>query len=975
MVVCRRWDNPYDPASNRPPNPPQPVFPESAAINVDTGVVLRWRCSDPNIFDTLRYYIYLSRSTPPSLWDSAVSDTFYHPLNLQVLSTYYWQIIAKDRFDKTASGPIWHFSTAKANRFPNVPSNPAPDSGAIGQFVRLTLSWSGGDPDTADTVVYDIYLGTSSPPPISVQGHNQTRYTTPRLKYDSTYYWRVVARDQRGAITTGPIWQFTTFPAVRVLVPNDTTRWRTGSQQTILWTGGPITAGQNSLIKNGIINLLNSKPLNRHNLVAEVDSTVIFYSTNGGTTWLRHGRATTTNRYDWTVPTPPTTNARVQVRMYLLGDTALGNSPRYEIYDTRKPAPIVVTAPDSSSEWTIGSTHEILWTGGTLAGMDSAVIYYSTNNGVSWQRQGKTTRPGCFVWTVPPPVTNQAKIRVRAFCVDSSTTGISATFKVIEGLPPITVISPNAQTRWREGAVEIITWTGGPTGLVADSITIYYSTDDGVNWMRHGRASTSGSYEWNVPGPATIYARVQVRAYAGVDSVAGTSERYVIYDSLAPSPITVTSPAAGIRWLVGTTHEITWSGGTLTGMDSTVIFYSTDDGLSWQRQGRATQLGRFTWTVPPPPTNNAVVSVRAWCGEHLTEGRSGTFIVGQSGGTPDTVIATVVVGSKPRALLWDSIHDKIFVANYNDSSVSVIDGATNQVITTVRVGGFPFNLCLNSLNGKVYAANQVSGTISVIDGATNQVITTVGVGSYPQAMCFNSNDNRLYVTNYRGATVTVIDGVSDEVLTTVPVDTNPIALVYNLMYNKIYCANFANNTVTVIDGATNQVITTVNVDYQPCALVVDGRNNVAVVNRMFGKVSVINGANQSVIATVNVGSEPYAIGYNASDNRLYVANSASNNISVINVNNYTVQTNINAGDHPRNLIWAGWVNKVYVTNYDSRNVTLIDGATNTVQKTITVGDNPIAVCSNSWDNKVYIANYNSNTVSIIGSTADFVRRR
>ncbi len=935
VATCRKWNNIYD----RPPNPPQPVFPDSGAVNVDTGVVLSWRCSHPDTNERLRYDIYFGTTAQPARRDTGLGDTFWAPHNLLLLTTYYWRVVARDRFGDSAVGPIWSFTTKRANRLPYVPSNPLPESGAVNQLVRLRLSWSGGDPDAGDTVRYDIYLGTSLPPPLAVARLESTSWQPVGLKYDSTYYWRVVARDGVGDSAVGPLWRFTTVAAIRFSEPTDTSRWRIGSSQTIRWSGG-----------------------------LPGDSTLLYYSSNGGTTWaVRVGRVTTPGSYNWSLPVNliPTSNARIQLRTYISRDTMLGTSPRFEVYDTRKPSAITIISPDSTSEWAIGSTQEILWSGGTLLGMDSTVIYYSTNGGTTWSRQGKTTRPGRFVWTVPAPATNQAKVRVRAFCLDSSSTGISATFKVVEGMPPITVTVPNEQTRWREGASETVRWSGGPAN--PDSTTIYYSTDDGATWVRHGRAGAPGSYEWNVPGPASTSARVAVRAFLGGDSVAGISARYVVYDSLPPAPITVTSPTAGTRWLVGSTQTITWTGGTFLGMDSTVIFYSSDGGANWARQGMTTTPGSFLWNVPGPPTVNALVRVRAYCGGYTSEGTSGTFTIAAAGGTPDTVIATITVGNKPRAVLWDSIHDKVFVANYNSASVSVIDGVTNQLITNVPVGANPYDLCLNTVNGRVYVSNYGAGTVTVIDGATNEVVTTINVGNFPQAMCFNPTTNQLYVANYRNAMLTVVDGATNSVITTVPVDSSPIALVYNPNYNKIYCANFARNNVTVIDGTSNNVITTLGVDIQPCALVVDGAGNVAVANRLLGKLTVINGQNEGVITTINVGTEPWALAHNPTERRIYVANSGSNNIGVVNTQNYLLVGGINVGIHPRSLAWAGWVNKLYCANYDANSVSLIDCANNSVLRTLTVGDNPIALCTNSTDSKVYVVNYNSGTVTVIGS--------
>ncbi|MGQ9677766.1 MAG: YncE family protein [bacterium] len=935
--TCRKWGNPYD----RPPSRPVMVFPDSGAVNVDTGVILRWRCTHPDTTLRLRYDIYLGTVNPPALRDTGITDTFYTPHNLLLLTSYFWRVVARDRFGDTAGGPIYQFTTRRANSLPYAPHHPFPESGAANQLARLRLSWRGGDPDQGDTAVYDIYLGTSLPPSIFYRNCQDTYYIPEGLKYDSTYYWRVVARDKVGDTAVSSLWHFSICPAVRVLDPVDTTRWRSGANYTIRWTGG-----------------------------VPGDSNVIYYSSNNGITWpIRVGKATTPGSYSWTLPVnlEPTDNARIQVRRYISRDTLLGTSPKFEVYDTRKPSAIRILAPDSLTEWTIGSTHEIIWDGGTLLGMDSAVISYSTNNGLVWSRQGKTTRPGRFLWSVPAPVTNQAKIRVRAYCIDSITTGISATFRVVEGLPAITITEPNSRTRWREGSNQTVTWTGGPA--VPDSSLVFYSTDDGSTWLRHGRATVTGSYPWQVPGPATTNARVQVRSYLGVDSSVGTSERYVVYDSLPPTPITVTSPAPGVRWTVGSIQTITWTGGTFAmGMDSTVIFYSSNGGVNWARQGKTIIAGSYEWQVPPPTTNNALIRVKAFGGNYTSEGTSGTFTVAGTGGIPDTVVATVTVGSKPRALLWDSLHNKIFVANYNSASVSVIDGASNQVTDNISVGANPYDLCLNTINGRIYVGNYGAGTVSVIDGATNQVLTTINVGSFPQALCFNSTNNRIYVANYRNAQVKVIDGATNEIVATISVDSSPIALVYNPVYNKVYCANFARNSVTVIDGSNNQVLGTVGVDYQPCALVVDGQGNVAVANRLLGKLSIINGNNQGLMTTINVGGEPWALAYNSIENRIYVANSGSNTISVVNALNYSLITTISVGNHPRSLAWAGWVDKLYCANYDGESVNMIDCTTNVVRKTLSVGQRPIALCGNSVASKVYVANYDSGTVTIIGST-------
>ncbi len=94
---------------------------------------------------------------------------------------------------------------------PNTPSNPSPANNATNQnYPNLTLSWTGGDPD-GDSVTYDLYFGTASNPPLYTSNLTSTTYNKAGLLSNTTYYWKIVAKD--GVNTkTGPIWAFSTKP-------------------------------------------------------------------------------------------------------------------------------------------------------------------------------------------------------------------------------------------------------------------------------------------------------------------------------------------------------------------------------------------------------------------------------------------------------------------------------------------------------------------------------------------------------------------------------------------------------------------------------------------------------------------------------------------------------------------------------------------------------------------------------------------
>ena len=88
---------------------------------------------------------------------------------------------------------------------PGIPSNPSPSDGATNVSANPTLSWS----PCSNSDSYNIYFGTSSNPPYLGNTTN-VNYPLNNLVSNTTYYWRIVAMNNCGNFTTGPVWSFTT---------------------------------------------------------------------------------------------------------------------------------------------------------------------------------------------------------------------------------------------------------------------------------------------------------------------------------------------------------------------------------------------------------------------------------------------------------------------------------------------------------------------------------------------------------------------------------------------------------------------------------------------------------------------------------------------------------------------------------------------------------------------------------------------
>jgi hypothetical protein len=118
-----------------------------------------------------------------------------------------------DNHDNSTIGPLWTYRT---NCPPDNPTNPYPQHQETEVSINTILSWTGTDPDTNQTLTYDVYFGTITPPPKVTSNQTNTTYNPGTLDFDTTYYWQIIVWDPCNHTATGPLWEFTTAPYYRI---------------------------------------------------------------------------------------------------------------------------------------------------------------------------------------------------------------------------------------------------------------------------------------------------------------------------------------------------------------------------------------------------------------------------------------------------------------------------------------------------------------------------------------------------------------------------------------------------------------------------------------------------------------------------------------------------------------------------------------------------------------------------------------
>jgi YVTN family beta-propeller protein len=123
-----------------------------------------------------------------------------------------------------------------------------------------------------------------------------------------------------------------------------------------------------------------------------------------------------------------------------------------------------------------------------------------------------------------------------------------------------------------------------------------------------------------------------------------------------------------------------------------------------------------------------------------------------------TATDTISVDLHPTAIIWDEAHQKLFVANSNRDSVSVIDTVSNKVAETISVQPFeravagiaPTALILSPDGGTLYVACGGINALAVVDTTTRRVRGLIPTAWYPNALALSPDGRQLAIATLLG---------------------------------------------------------------------------------------------------------------------------------------------------------------------------------------------------------------------------------
>jgi YVTN family beta-propeller protein len=211
----------------------------------------------------------------------------------------------------------------------------------------------------------------------------------------------------------------------------------------------------------------------------------------------------------------------------------------------------------------------------------------------------------------------------------------------------------------------------------------------------------------------------------------------------------------------------------------------------------------------------------------------------------------------------------------------------------VPVGRRPYGIVVSPDGGRVYAANYDSGSVSVIDSATNRVVDTISGLTVPFSLDLTSDGTRLFVGTGNGVLYS-INLQSPGTRTSRTLGSAIYGVSINRVTNLIYVPLYGGYTIVILDLNLNTIRTiylgkpSLNIAFSP-----DGGKGY-VTTRYPDSLTVIDTATQSAVRTLQVGASPWGVAVGGSNARAHVANRDSHSLSVIDTDTDTVVDTLTA---------------------------------------------------------------------------------
>jgi hypothetical protein len=509
------------------------------------------------------------------------------------------------------------------------PAPPDPFTATPESDGDIFLSWTNTNESDFKATMIRYFSGGSVFPTnetegtlflIQEGGTGESRSSTHEsLVWNTSYFYSAFSSDEVGNFSL-PVTASATStdllpPTVEVFTPNGGELYAGGSVHDITWEA---TENGNS----GFI----STPI------------TIYFTTNEGTSWTFITQEANSGSYAWTIPTGIySTECRVSVEAEdNAGNVGNDQSDATFTIDGVSPEVSSISLYDRTTGDTDRTNEQTITVEAFGVSGDANEMIVSSEAsfaGASWQSFVAT-----FEYTVPSgDGTKEVYYKVRD-AVSLESTPVSNSIILDTSGPTSTSITINNGDPYTKEVNVELTLTATDEWTPIEMIISNEASFAGANWE-----SFSGTKAWTLPsgdGTKTVYAKFR----DGGSNESGSESDTIYLDTVLPT-VEVTSPDGGEIWIGGSTESITWTAtdeGSGFGATPIVIWFTSNEGTSWEYITTEANSGSYSWTVPTLDSDQCRISVEA-TDQALNTGRDMSAATFTIDSTAPTVTSIEVV--------------------------------------------------------------------------------------------------------------------------------------------------------------------------------------------------------------------------------------------------------------------------------------------------------------------------------------------